>query len=91
MSSLKLIAAIIVAALAFLTVGSSASAQTKINQKVPPKKPTIVAVLEGDTLTSIADNHKTTWPRLFDANPSIDDPDIIHPGDQVRIPETDEN
>lgn len=53
-------------------------------------QPVIVVVEPGDTLGGIAQAHETSWKRLFDANTSIADPNIINPGDQIRIPEPDE-
>lgn len=49
--------------------------------------PNLVTVNEGDTLYAIASAHNTTYSRLFDANTNMADPDVIHPGDQVRIPD----
>ena len=40
----------------------------------------------GDNLTVIADSHKTTYKRLFDANSKIVNPDLIYPGDKLRVP-----
>lgn len=51
---------------------------------------TTVQVQPGDSLSAIAEAHGTTYQRLFDANPTIADPNIIHPGDSVRIPAPDE-
>jgi len=47
---------------------------------------TTVTVVPGDTLSGIAEDHATTYMRLFDANTFINDPDLIYPGDQVRVP-----
>jgi hypothetical protein len=47
-------------------------------------------VNEGDTLTAIADAHQTTYVRVFDANDKIQDPDLIYPGDNLRIPDPNE-
>lgn len=55
-----------------------------------PPEPVIVEVAAGDTLTIIAETHDTTYSRLFDANESIQNPDIIQPGDKIRIPAADE-
>lgn len=55
-----------------------------------PVEPKVVVVQKGDTLTKIATAHQTTYIRLFDANEKIKDPDVIYPGDQVRIPEPSE-
>ncbi len=49
-----------------------------------------VTVAQGDSLSKIAAMHNTTYKRLFDANESITDPNIINPGDQIRIPAADE-
>lgn len=56
----------------------------------PERKPTIVEVQPGDSLSKIATAHGTTYPRVFDANESIKDPDVIHPGDDLRVPFPDE-
>lgn len=52
--------------------------------------PVIVTVQSGDSLSSIAAAHNTTWVRLYNANTTIADPNIINPGDQIRIPEVSE-
>ena len=44
-------------------------------------------VKKGDTLTKIARKHKVTVERLVRANAhEISDPDLIHPGQVIRIP-----
>ena len=59
---------------------------------VEPEQPpqVIITVERGDSLTKIAAANSTTWVRLYDANDSIADPNIINPGQQLRIPATDE-
>jgi len=52
--------------------------------------PVMATIQPGDSLSSIAEANQTTYNRLFDANGQISDPNIIHPGDQVRIPRPDE-
>jgi LysM repeat protein len=42
--------------------------------------PILVTVETGDTLTSIAETHATTYDRLFDANTQLSNPNIINPG-----------
>lgn len=54
------------------------------------RQPIIVDVVKGDSLSKIAKAHNTTYKRLFDANTSITNPDIINPGDKIRIPFEDE-
>lgn len=43
-------------------------------------------VVAGDTLDGIAKAHKTTYVRLFNANTSLIDPNIIDVGQVLRIP-----
>lgn len=54
------------------------------------KKPVIVAVQPGDSLSKIATAHKTTYIRLYDANAQIAHPDVIRVGENVRVPAADE-
>lgn len=50
-------------------------------------------VVRGDTLSDIAQAHygkASRWKLIFDANRDlIDDPDLIHPGQVLRIPPLD--
>lgn len=83
--------AVPVLAAAFLVVSSkTAHAQTP----TPPANqvPTTVNVViqPNDTLTQIATDHNSTYVRIYDANSQIDNPDIIYPGENVRIPTDDE-
>jgi len=64
-------------------------ASTETEETTAPE-PVIVTVANGDSLSKIARVHNTTYKRLFDANESIADPNIINPGDQIRIPAADE-
>lgn len=52
--------------------------------ETPP--PTMYVVKEGESLTSIAVAHNTTWRRLYDKNATIANPDIITPGIELIIP-----
>jgi LysM repeat protein len=49
-------------------------------------QPVMVTVQSGDSLSSIASAHGTTASRLFDANPSLANPDSLHVGQQLRVP-----
>lgn len=49
-----------------------------------------VKVAPGDSLSAIAGRHQTTYVRLFDANPEITDPNLIFPGQELRIPSASE-
>jgi nucleoid-associated protein YgaU len=57
----------------------------------PVVEPTVFyAVKKGDSLSKIAKAHwgdANKWPKLFEANKEvIKDPDLIYPGQQLRIP-----
>lgn len=56
----------------------------------PAPEPKNVQVQPGDSLTKIATDNATTYPRLYDANTKIQDPDLIYPGDTLIIPRADE-
>jgi nucleoid-associated protein YgaU len=44
-------------------------------------------VKSGDSLSKIAQNYGVKWQDIFEANrDQIKDPDMIHPGQQLRIP-----
>lgn len=81
--------AAIVAIFGLSTAGITVSAASKADKK-EDKKAVMVTVKEGDTLTAIGEQNSTTYQRIFYANTQIVNPDIINPGDQVRIPEADE-
>ncbi|MDB5182980.1 MAG: resuscitation-promoting factor RpfB [Candidatus Saccharibacteria bacterium] len=53
-------------------------------------EPVIVTVNQGDTLIKIAEDNGSTYIRVFDANTQIANPNLINPGDQIRIPTADE-
>lgn len=55
-----------------------------------PDEPVIVTVASGDSLQDIADQHGVTLQRLFDANPQVQDPNLVEAGLQLRIPKPDE-
>ncbi len=52
--------------------------------------PVIITVQEGDNLSNIAAANSSTWQRIYDANLNIADPNVINPGEQLRIPTPDE-
>lgn len=81
-----IVAGLLAAGALTLAGSPSASAQTQ-NDK---KESKVVEVQPGDYLAKIAGDHQTTYQRLFDANLEIKDPDLIYPGDKVRIPHQDE-
>jgi hypothetical protein len=75
-------------------INNSKSATTdtksaKADQKTPPKD-VYVTVKAGDYLTKIAKTGKSTSLRMFYANTNIKDPDLIYPGEKLRVPRSDE-
>ena len=72
----------------FLTPSVHAESQKPTTTET---KPAVVATVQpGDSLTSIAQNYNMDYSRLFDANDAITNPDIINPGEQIRIPDVSE-
>lgn len=79
-------AGVLTAAVFAVAGGPTASAQTLNNQK----QQTIVEVQPGDYLEKIAEAQNTTYRRLYDANLEIKHPDLIYPGNKIRVPSPDE-
>ena len=71
----------------FVAVGPSAQAAEKPKDK--PQSKTVV-VKQGDSLSKIAKKQDTTYKRLYFANKKIKHPDLIYPGDKLRVPTKDE-
>ncbi|MEU0201022.1 MULTISPECIES: LysM domain-containing protein [unclassified Streptomyces] len=42
-------------------------------------------VKRGDNLTKIARMHHVSLDRILEWNPQIEDPDLIHPGQRIRV------
>ena len=66
-----------------------AEAEAEAEAEAP--EPTFYTVQRGDSLSKIAKAHygdAGKWNEVFEANRGIiDDPDLIHPGQQIRIPD----
>lgn len=82
--------------LAAITAVSSAGhaealSRTKSVSNKPKNKITKVTVAQGDNLSKIAKRHSTSYVRLFDANPRVKDPNLIFPGETIRIPSAGEH
>lgn len=73
-------------ALGVTAVAPSAHAQSQNNNQASKT----VEVKAGDTLDGIATANGTTFHRLYDANVSVEDPNLIFPGEKLRIPSKDE-
>lgn len=96
MSTYKIFAAI--AAVTAVVGVSQMPAQAATNQDQPastvvpaPVQPAKdIVVQSGDTLTKIGQDNSVTYVRLYNANTTIDDPDMIYTGENLRIPAADE-
>lgn len=87
MRAFALSAAALVSAIGIGFSGASAYAAPK-KENQPSSQ--MVTIEPGDSLSKIAKAKDSTVQRLFDANMSIENPDLIYPGDKVRIPNKDE-
>lgn len=87
---MKLSAGLIGVAVAAAVFAASSSSAHAEEANTESKQPKTVVVQVGDTLSKIAEANTTTYPRLFDANTQIQDPDVIYAGDTLRIPLPDE-
>lgn len=85
-----LIAGLILAGFITLAVRPSVHAEEANTQNSSTPQAVIVEVQKGDSLSKIANNHQTTYARLYDANTFIQDPNVIHPGEKVRVPDATE-
>lgn len=58
----------------------------------PPKapEPVVYLVVEGDNLTKIGTKYNVEWQRLWAKNTQLTNPDLIHVGDKITIPEPSE-
>ena len=65
-------------------------AKAKTAEKAAAPKPVVAVIQPGDNLSLIAETYKTSYIRLFNANDTIVNPDLIYAGNQVRIPTEDE-
>lgn len=52
----------------------------------PQPPPATYTIKEGETLWAIARRFHISLDRLIKSNPQIEDPDLIHPGDRIKIP-----
>lgn len=83
------LAAISIITLSTIFVGSSQLAHAQTNNQTNKPEKTVV-INEGDSLSLIAEANQTTYVRLFNANPQIENPDLIYPGQSLRIPDANE-
>ena len=58
------------------STAAAQSAETDTKSKETVATEIVVTVKSGDTLEAIANEHQTTYVRLFNANPAITHPDL---------------
>lgn len=71
-------------------MGASATVAHAEPTKTDKKESKTVVIKRGDSLSKIAKTYDTTYHRLFDANTYVENPDLIFPGNKLRIPHPDE-
>lgn len=64
--------------------------ETSETAKAATPEPVMVQIQSGDSLAKIGTANNTTYQRLYDANTFIEHPDLIYPGDQLRVPTAEE-
>ncbi len=84
------LAALCAAGILCAVSNQTAYAQTAPEQTSQPSQNT-VQIQPGDSLSKIAKLYDTTYKRLYDANVSIEHPDLIYAGDIIRIPDPNED
>lgn len=82
----------IAAFLSTLVLGSSSTVANAAPKSETKKDVAtqMVTIAPGDSLSKIATEKESTIQRLYDANETIEDPDMIYPGDKIRVPTADE-
>ncbi|HEX8182059.1 MAG TPA: transglycosylase family protein [Candidatus Saccharimonadales bacterium] len=75
-------------------IAAVTAAQTQNSVPLPqasaPKETMMITVASGDNLSKIAAANNTTYQRLYYANTTVVNPDLIYPGNQLRIPDSTE-
>lgn len=86
---LSAIAVAVFASISMLAMNSPvASAATE--EEISKRTPVMVTVEPGDSLSKLAAEKSSTYQRIFFANTDIQNPNLIFPGDDVRVPAADE-
>lgn len=89
MRTRAIIASLSIATLFVVSGSTDANAQSQPNAAAPVAANNVV-VQKNDSLSKIANAHGTTYVRLYNANEQVKDPDVIYPGQSLRIPAADE-
>jgi surface antigen len=64
--------------------------ETKPVTEPTKPEPVIYLVVDGDNLSKIGTAYNVEWQRLWAKNTQLTNPDLIHVGDQITIPEPSE-
>ena len=83
------ITAVLSAVIMVVSGGATVFADTTNNAGTVPAQNTIT-VQAGDYLAKIAAENNTTYTRIFDDNSQIQDPNLIYPGEVLKIPSANE-
>lgn len=88
---MRLVALSIAAVMSMLALGvngpvAEAAPAKKVNKVVSKT----VTIEPGDSLSTIAADNQSTIQRLYDANTKIENPNLIYPGEDLKVPHADE-
>jgi len=89
---MRLIALSLAAVLSTIVLGANstvanAAPKPEIKKDVAAQ---MVTIAPGDSLSAIATDKDSTVQRLYDANDKIENPNLIFPGEELRVPTKDE-
>lgn len=89
---MRLFALSLAAAVSMLTFGAGSQAAHAAPNQTKEKEASaqMVTIQPGDSLSKIAKEEDSTVKRLFYANQEIEDPDVIYPDEELRVPGEDE-
>ena len=64
----------------------------EIPEPAEPATPKVIThvITDNESLSSIAKQYDVEWQRIFDKNVELENPNIINPGDEIVIPDDDE-
>lgn len=88
---MRLVALSIAAVFSVITLSAGSTVAYAAPQTETNNIAKTIKVQPGDSLSSIADKNGSTIQRLFDANLSIENPDLIYPDQALRVPSKDES
>jgi len=80
----------VLSATTIATTTTAHAAEKSQPAKAAAPAPKMVAVKTGDNLTAISEANQSTVQRVYSANTDIQNPDLIYPGQNLRIPTADE-